>query len=129
VLVFLDGVAKIYPNLSDGAKKYELVFLVSLPGMDSICILGDYAKKCQQHYTFFVPSSTSGYISLGHYIMIGYLDIDNHGIHLEQKSTTTRVKHPCHTYCHETPTMAMGGNRGEKSEGDACTAVGVGPSI
>jgi hypothetical protein len=34
--MFLSGVAKIYPNLSDGAKKYQQAFLTLLPGMDSI---------------------------------------------------------------------------------------------
>ena len=53
MLVFLGGVAKIYSNLSDGAKKYQQAFLAPLPGMDSIFILGDYAKKCQQ--TFLAP--------------------------------------------------------------------------
>jgi hypothetical protein len=48
VLVFLGGVAKIYPNLSDGAKKYQQAFMVPLLGMDSISILGDCAKKCQE---------------------------------------------------------------------------------
>ena len=48
MLVFLGGVAKIHPNLSDVAKKYQQGFLVPLPGMDSISILGDCAKKCQQ---------------------------------------------------------------------------------
>ena len=47
VLVFLRGIAKIYPNLSNGAKKYQHAFLVPLLGMDSISILGDCAKKCQ----------------------------------------------------------------------------------
>jgi len=47
MLVFLGGVAKVYPNLSDGAKKYQLAFLVSLPGMDIISILGGCTKKCQ----------------------------------------------------------------------------------
>ena len=47
MLVLLGGVAKIYPNLSDGAKKYQQAFLVLLPGLDSISILGDCAKKCQ----------------------------------------------------------------------------------
>jgi hypothetical protein len=55
VLVLLGGVAKIYPNLSDGGKKYQQVFLVLLPGMDSIFILDDYAKKCQQ--AFLAPLS------------------------------------------------------------------------
>ena len=50
MLVFLGGVAKIYPNLSDGAKKYEHAFLVPLLGMDSISILGDCAKKCQTNH-------------------------------------------------------------------------------
>jgi hypothetical protein len=49
VLVFFGGVAKIYPNFSDGAKKYQHAFLVSLPGMDSISILDDCAKKSQQY--------------------------------------------------------------------------------
>ena len=48
VLVFLRGIAKIYPNLSNGAKKYQQAFAVPLPGMDSISILGNCAKKCQQ---------------------------------------------------------------------------------
>jgi hypothetical protein len=48
VLVFLGCVAKIYPNLSDGAKKYQQAFLVLLLGMDSISILGDCAKKWQE---------------------------------------------------------------------------------
>ena len=46
MLVFLGGVAKIYPNLSDGSKKYQQAFLVPLLGMDSISMLGDCAKKC-----------------------------------------------------------------------------------
>ena len=50
MLVFLGVVAKIYPNLSDGAKKYQLAFLVLLPGMDSISIFGDCAKKHQQAF-------------------------------------------------------------------------------
>ena len=45
--MFLGDVAKIHPNLSDGAKKYQQAFLVPLQGMDSISILGDCAKKCQ----------------------------------------------------------------------------------
>ena len=49
MLVFLGGVAKIYPNLSTGAKKYQQAFLAPLPGMDSISILGDCTKKCQHH--------------------------------------------------------------------------------
>ena len=49
MLVLLGGVAKIYPNLSDGAKKYQQAFLVLLPGLDSISILGDCAKKYQQY--------------------------------------------------------------------------------
>jgi hypothetical protein len=53
MLVFLGGVAKIHPNLSDGAMKYQQTFLVPLLGMDSISILGDYAKECQQ--AFLVP--------------------------------------------------------------------------
>ena len=55
MLVFLGGVAKIYPNLSNGAKKYQHAFLALLPRMDSISILGDCAKKCQQ--AFLVPLS------------------------------------------------------------------------
>ena len=47
-MVFLGGVAKIYPNLTSDAKKYQQAFLVPLPGIDSISILGDCAKKCQQ---------------------------------------------------------------------------------
>ena len=47
MLVFLGGVAMIYPILSDGAKKYPQEFLVPLLGMDSISILGDCTKKCQ----------------------------------------------------------------------------------
>jgi hypothetical protein len=31
----------------------------------------------------------SSYINLGHYIMIGYLDIDNYRLHLQQTSTIT----------------------------------------
>ena len=50
MLVFLGGVAKIYPNLSDGAKKYQLTFLVLLLGMDSISKLGSDTKKCQQAF-------------------------------------------------------------------------------
>ena len=34
MLVFLGGVAKIYPNLSDGVKKRQQAFLAPLPGMD-----------------------------------------------------------------------------------------------
>ena len=49
MLVFLGGVAKIYPNLSDGAKKYQQVFLAPLLDIDSISILGDCAKKCQHN--------------------------------------------------------------------------------
>jgi hypothetical protein len=45
--VFFGGVAKIYPNLSDGAKKYQQIFMSPLPRMDSISILGDCAKKYQ----------------------------------------------------------------------------------
>jgi hypothetical protein len=48
VLVLLGIVAKIYPNLSDGAKEYQQVFLMPLPGMDSISILGDCTEKYQQ---------------------------------------------------------------------------------
>ena len=48
MLLFLGGVATIYLNLSDGAKKYQQTFLALLSGMDSISILGDCAKKCQQ---------------------------------------------------------------------------------
>ena len=50
MLVLLGGVAKIYPNLSDGAKKYQQAFLVLLLGMDPIKILGDCSKKCQQAF-------------------------------------------------------------------------------
>ena len=50
MLVFHGGIAKIYPNLSDGAKKYQQAFLVLLSGMDSNFILGDCAKKCQQAF-------------------------------------------------------------------------------
>ena len=32
MLVFLGGVVKIYPNLSDGAKKCQQAFLAPLPG-------------------------------------------------------------------------------------------------
>ena len=39
MLVFIGNVAKIHPNLSDGAKKYQQAFLVPLPGIDSISIL------------------------------------------------------------------------------------------
>jgi hypothetical protein len=46
-LLFLLDIAKIYPNLSDGAKKYQLAFLVPFLGMDSISILGDCAKKSE----------------------------------------------------------------------------------
>jgi hypothetical protein len=53
--VFFGGFAKIYPNLSDGAKKYQQVFLAPLPGMDSISILGDCAKKCQQAFLAPLP--------------------------------------------------------------------------
>ena len=53
MLVFLGGVAKIYPNVSDGAKKYQLAFMVPLLGMDSISKLGSDTKKCQQ--AFLVP--------------------------------------------------------------------------
>jgi hypothetical protein len=35
-LLFRLGIAKIYQNLSDGAKKYHMVFLVPLPRVDSI---------------------------------------------------------------------------------------------
>ena len=35
MLVFLGGIAKIDPNLSDGAKKYQQTFLVLFIGMDS----------------------------------------------------------------------------------------------
>jgi hypothetical protein len=45
--VFLGDVAKIYPNLSDGAKKYQHAFPMPLLGMDSIFMLGDCAKKYQ----------------------------------------------------------------------------------
>ena len=62
MLVFLGGVAKIYPNLSDGAKKYRQAFLVSLSGMDSISILGDCTKKCQQ--AFLTPLSGMDSISV-----------------------------------------------------------------
>jgi hypothetical protein len=55
MLVSLSGVAKIHPNLSDGAKKYQQTFLVPLPGMDSISILGDCVKESQQ--AFLVPLS------------------------------------------------------------------------
>ena len=55
MLVFLGGVAKIHPNLSDVAKKYQQGFLVPLPGMDSISILGDCAKKCQQAFLAPLP--------------------------------------------------------------------------
>ena len=55
MFVFLSGIAKIYPNLSDGAKKYQQAFLVLLPGMDSISILGDCAKKCQQAFLASLP--------------------------------------------------------------------------
>ena len=53
MLMFIGGVAKIYPNLSDGAKKYQLAFLVPLLGMNSISKLGSDAKKHQQ--TFLAP--------------------------------------------------------------------------
>ena len=55
MLVFFGGVAEIYPNLSDGAKKYQQAFLVPLLGMDSISILGDCAKKCQQAFLAPLP--------------------------------------------------------------------------
>jgi hypothetical protein len=58
--VFFGGSAKIYPNLSDGAKKYQQVFLAPLPGMDSISILGDCAKKCQQ--AFLAPLPGKAYV-------------------------------------------------------------------
>jgi hypothetical protein len=48
VLVFLGSIAKVYSNLSDGAKKYQHAFLALLPGIDSIFIFGDCIKKCQQ---------------------------------------------------------------------------------
>ena len=48
MLVFFGGVAKIYLNLSDDAKKYQQAFLIPLLGIDSISIIDDYAKKCQQ---------------------------------------------------------------------------------
>ena len=50
MLVFLGGVANIYPNLSDGAKKYQLAFLVPLLGIDSVSILSDCTKKRQQAF-------------------------------------------------------------------------------
>ena len=34
MLVFLGDVAKIHPNLSDAAKKYQQTFLTPLPVMD-----------------------------------------------------------------------------------------------
>ena len=55
MLVFLGGVAKIYPNVSDGAKKYQLAFMVPLLGMDSISKLGSDAKKCQQAFLAPLP--------------------------------------------------------------------------
>ena len=58
MLLFLGGVATIYPNLSDGAKKYKHAFLVSLPGMDSISILSDCPKKCQQSFLAPLPGKT-----------------------------------------------------------------------
>ena len=45
--MFLGGIAKVY-NLSDDVKKCQQTFLAPLPEMDSISILGNYAKKCQQ---------------------------------------------------------------------------------
>jgi hypothetical protein len=48
VLVFLGSVAKIYLNLSDGAKKYQQAFLVLLSGMDSIFILGDCLRNANK---------------------------------------------------------------------------------
>jgi hypothetical protein len=56
VLVFLGGVAKIYPNLSDDAKKYQLAFLVPLLGMDSISKPGSDAKKHQQHAAILIAN-------------------------------------------------------------------------
>ena len=53
--MFLGGVAKIYPNVSDGAKKYQLAFMVPLLGMDSISKLGSDAKKCQQAFLAPLP--------------------------------------------------------------------------
>ena len=53
MLVLLGDVAKIYSSLSDGAKKYQLAFMVPLLGMDSISKLGSDAKKRQQ--AFLVP--------------------------------------------------------------------------
>jgi len=55
VLVFLGSVAKIYPNLSDGAKKYQLAFLVPLLGVDSISKLGSDTKKHQQAFLVLLP--------------------------------------------------------------------------
>ena len=39
MLVLLGGVAKIYPNLSDGAKKYQQAFLVPLPASPYLVIV------------------------------------------------------------------------------------------
>ena len=43
MLVFLGSVAKIYPNLSDGAELHAL---------------GDCAKKCQQSFLAPLPGKT-----------------------------------------------------------------------
>ena len=59
MLVFLGSIAKIYPNLSDGAKKYQMSFLVPLLGMDSISKLGSDAKKCQQAFLVPLPGMDS----------------------------------------------------------------------
>jgi hypothetical protein len=56
MLVFLGGITKIYLNLSDGAKKYQQAFSALLSGMDSISILGDCTKKCQQEAPSGGPS-------------------------------------------------------------------------